>query len=291
MRGQSGRRRLLVALGAASVGVSGCLRLTGTETEGSTEPGGTTESGDGSPTETTAGADELVPAFEYTPEEPVVGDVVQFDASSSTIPSGVDPSYDWMVSYGPDGVTRRFGTGESTTHRFASGGDFEAGVVVDAAGYEQDGSTTTITVTGDVSDVGGSLVLRWSDLLVPAETNEDETDDRSLAFGCRDLSIVAGDATVAAFDIGASPEPLLDDGVYGAETHPKGGSFRWFGGPRGWTRLVFPDTDLEAASELVMEGNIPPVDGQTVTVEVNGTRTDERTMTSQYGVRRFSLDA
>lgn len=99
-----------------------------------------------------------------------------------------------------------------------------------------------------------------------------------------------GEEQLATFDVGGGPEPLFAEGVYGAESTDDR-TYRWFGGPEGVTRGAFPETDLEAATAVRLEGNPPPIDSQTVALSVNGTGTGTLEMTESPGTYDLSAVA
>lgn len=266
------RRTLLVGIGP-SLAMGGCLRL---QSNGGVTPSST-------PSPTTASG--LTAAFELSNEAPRVGEEITLDASPSVDPDGQIEEYQWAVLQQGGSTVRPIGTGEVMTYRFTSSGDFLIGLQVTDSEGNQERITRSVTVTGDASDLGDVITFEWGQLFVPSEDGgEHPEDDRSLAFACRAMAVVDGGDPVSKFDIGGETEPLFDTGVYGPESTDTY-TFRWFGGPDSMTRIVFPDTDLDAATDLKLRGHLPPIDSQTLTMTVNGTTTAERTLTDdQYDV-------
>jgi PKD repeat protein len=79
--------------------------------------------------------------FTITPEQPVVGDQIAFDASASFDPDGTIVKYAW------DFGDKNTGTGKTFTHTYASAGDYIVKLkVVDDQGISRS-NTTTLNVT------------------------------------------------------------------------------------------------------------------------------------------------
>lgn len=289
MNERVGRRRLLATCGLAAVGATGCLRLQGESAADGTD-GADGSNGSGSNEGGSDGSDGPSAAFEYAPAEPHVGEEVTFDAGPSTAPGSEIVDYTWALLR-DDGPPRFIGTGQEATHTFSSGGDHEVALeIFDEAG-NGDRTARTVAVSGDLSEVGDVVTFEWGELFVPAEEGGDHPDDeRSLAFACRTLAVLADGEPVATYDVGGRPEPLFDAGVYGSETDGDGDTFRWFGGPDGLTRMAFPGTDIGDATAIRLEGRTA-VEPLGVTVSVNGTETASVTLTEPRGSYRFSTTA
>lgn len=106
---------------------------------------------------------EAVPRamFTHSPEEPSVGQEVEFDASSSFIPDGDIGGYTWEMG---DGTTA---TGETVSHSYDETGEYDVTLTVEGNGVEE---TTTETVTvGDVSPV--------ADIQMDADPDDITVDD------------------------------------------------------------------------------------------------------------------
>lgn len=95
------------------------------------------------------------PRFSYAPEEPEAGQVVEFDASTSSNPEAEIEEYRWEMG---DGTT---GTGVRFSHAYEEPGVYEAVLTVDN-GERTNSRTETVTVrnasedTGDGGDTTGS---------------------------------------------------------------------------------------------------------------------------------------
>ena len=85
--------------------------------------------------------------FNFSPSDPIVGDVVSFDASSSSDSDGSIASYAWNFG---DANT---GSGQFVTHAFAASGTYSVTLTVTDNEGAQDSRTRTVSV-GTSEDVG-----------------------------------------------------------------------------------------------------------------------------------------
>lgn len=95
-------RRRSVLLGGSLL-VGGCLRLSS-----------------GGPTA----------AFTYSPQDPVTGEVVTFDAGASEDPDGEIVQYSWVLLDENDEPVSQFGSTVTATHTFDEPGDHRVGLEV-----------------------------------------------------------------------------------------------------------------------------------------------------------------
>lgn len=87
-------------------------------------------------------------AFDFTPDDPVVGEEISFDASGSSDPDGSISTFEWDF----DGDETFEETGEQVSHIYSEAGDFSATLrVTDDDGAED---TITKTVSVDKLDLG-----------------------------------------------------------------------------------------------------------------------------------------
>ncbi|RJS81043.1 PKD domain-containing protein, partial [Methanophagales archaeon] len=84
-------------------------------------------------------------SFTYSPQNPVVGEEITFDASSSTDPDGSIVSYEWDFG---DGNT---GSGKIVTHSYPSAGDYTVTLTVTDDKGAKDSTTKEIKVTPPLS--------------------------------------------------------------------------------------------------------------------------------------------
>lgn len=100
-----------------------------------------------------------------------------------------------------------------------------------------------------------------------------EGGGRHLTVRCYRLRLLDGGATVREFDIGVDESGLrLERGYFSPET-AESGTWRWFGGESGVTRLSLPASVLERADRLEVE-SMPIEAGIEATLSVDGTAGD-----------------
>ena len=288
MSRQINRRVVLSTCGLVMAKMAGCLRLS---TSDQTQEGGdstsdqTQEGGDS--TSDQAGEDETTAVFEYSPGDPYVGERVTFDGSASSAATGEIVDYRWGLIYEDNEAIQPIGSGKRVSHQFGSGGDYVVGLEVFDENGNGDRTKKTLTVSGDISEIGDTLTFEWGEVAVPAEDGGgNPEDERSLAFACRTLSIIGDDKLIKTFNIGGETEPLFGEGVYSPESTDEY-TFRWFGSPEKRTRLAFPDMSLSEATAVRLEGRLA-TDRQEVSLSLNGNETDSKEITNQENVFEFS---
>ncbi|MGE0446032.1 MAG: PKD domain-containing protein [Vicinamibacterales bacterium] len=95
------------------------------------------------------------PSFTFTPEEPARFDLVQFDASATTVGSTAclsDCTYAWNFG---DGAT---GNGRTASHRFESQGNFRVTLTVTSSGGVSAETSQTVTV-GAAAEITATITM------------------------------------------------------------------------------------------------------------------------------------
>lgn len=81
--------------------------------------------------------------FDYSPSNPVVNQMITFDASPSSVPDGTITNYRWVFGDGD------MGTGKIVTHPYAYAGDYNVKLTVTDKDGALDTETKRITVSGE----------------------------------------------------------------------------------------------------------------------------------------------
>jgi len=135
--------------------------------------------------------------FTFTPENPVVDEIITFNASGSYDPDGTIISYEW------DFGDRDTGTGEVITHSYSSAGDYDVTLTV----TDNDGYTASETKIISVVDGCTTISIADANAQSDCSTTTQITINNMTNFGAATVALsydpaVVHITSVAAGDVG-----------------------------------------------------------------------------------------
>lgn len=143
-------------------------------------------------------------AFDFTPDNPVVGEEVTFDPSASSDPDGSISTFGWDFD-GDGNFDKTVFSDEKVTHTYSEAGDFSVTLKV----TDDDGATDETTKTVSVSKI--NLELQEESVRL-VQTVED-THVTQIGFQEEDPDIIAGRNASVAFNFESieNPKQLSDE--------------------------------------------------------------------------------
>jgi|GEM_PF-1387293 len=199
-------------------------------------------------------------AFEFTPDEPVVGQEVTFDAGMSSVPGGAIEEYRW--DFNGNGSFDETTSDPVINHTYDTGGDYDVTLEVEDDDGQTDETTQTVVVEA-VSDAVFEVSI--DDI----NTSVAHGDDIVAAVTVENVGSETGSQTIV-FEVDGtehdSVEMTLDDGQSQTETFTHG-TVDEDVGDREVT--VASDDDSDSATVTIEHSVVTYADGDSV-VETGG---------------------
>ncbi|NHN40661.1 hypothetical protein G9C85_03290 [Halorubellus sp. JP-L1] len=289
------KRRSVVG-GLVSLSLAGCLRLTdsgGTATNTGASASIETASRTTAATSTNADAASTESSVEATREPGVYAKVVEAPEPfvlgrtqriAVRVENDRDVEFDGEIELRLDGELRAI---ESVTLRSRTAATVAFDLTVESLETHSmrlvvtGASTEEVLVDGSLPPARHAVTVDWGASYVPSDDpDSDSTDDRRLAFYCRELVLERAGEAIETYDVGViEDEPRRLEGTYDPEEND-GEKWRWFGGPEQRTVVGFEEGLLANADALRFVGHVSPEpDEMPVTAEVGDRQTDQRTWT------------